>query len=62
MGKRGPTLVNSILFIVFTPLMIFVKVTDDSNLTTSSLAESDKANDLLGVIVSYIVKVRLILN
>jgi len=38
------------------------KVTDESNLPSSSLTGSDNANDLLGVVVSYIVKVRVVLN
>jgi len=38
------------------------KVTDESNLASSSLAESGNANDLLGVVVSYSVKVRVQLS
>jgi len=38
------------------------KVTDESNLASSSLAESGNSNDLLGVVVSYSVKVRLVLS
>jgi len=38
------------------------KVTDESNLASSSLADSGNSNDLLGVVVSYSVKVRLVLS
>eukprot|EP00090_Calanus_glacialis_P028990 TRINITY_DN46486_c0_g1_i1.p1 TRINITY_DN46486_c0_g1~~TRINITY_DN46486_c0_g1_i1.p1 ORF type:complete len:406 (-),score=100.14 TRINITY_DN46486_c0_g1_i1:476-1693(-) len=38
------------------------KVTDESNLASSSLAESGNSNDLLGVVVSYSVKVRVVLS
>lgn len=38
------------------------KVTDESNLASSSVAESGNSNDLLGVIVSYSIKVKLILS
>ena len=38
------------------------KVTDESNLSSSSLVESGNQNDLLGVVVSYSVKVKLILS
>merc|ERR1711936_426586 len=38
------------------------KVTDESNLASSSLAETGNVNDLLGVVVSYSVKIKLILS
>jgi len=38
------------------------KVTDESNLASSSLSESDNVNDLLGVVVSYSVKVKVVLS
>merc|ERR1719483_151335 len=38
------------------------KVTDESNLASSSLAEGGNTNDLLGVICSYSIKVKLILS
>jgi len=38
------------------------KVTDESNLASSSLADSGNSNDLLGVVVSYSVKVKLMLS
>jgi len=38
------------------------KVTDESNLASSSLTESGNSNDLLGVVVSYSVKVRVVLS
>jgi len=38
------------------------KVTDESNLASSSLADSGNTNDLLGVVVSYSVKVKLMLS
>jgi arrestin-2 len=38
------------------------KVTDESNLASSSLADSGNSNDLLGVVVSYSVKVKLVLS
>merc|ERR1711953_834225 len=37
------------------------KVTDESNLASSSLAETGNVNDLLGVVVSYSVKIKLVL-
>ena len=37
--------------------LFVLKVTDESNLASSSLAESGNSNDLLGVVVSYSVKV-----
>jgi len=37
-------------------------VTDETNLASSSIAETGDPNDLLGVIVSYSVKVKLILT
>ena len=38
------------------------KVTDESNLASSSLTDSGNQNDLLGVVVSYSVKIKLILS
>jgi len=38
------------------------KVTDETNLASSTLVETGNANDLLGVIVSYSIKVKLILS
>ncbi|XP_040580851.1 arrestin homolog [Lepeophtheirus salmonis] len=38
------------------------KVTDETNLASSSIAESGDPNDLLGVIVSYSIKVKLVLS
>lgn len=38
------------------------KVRDETNLASSSIAETGDPNDLLGVIVSYSVKVKIILG
>ena len=38
------------------------KVTDESNLASSSLTDSGSKNDLLGVVVSYSVKIKLMLT
>ena len=38
------------------------KVTDESNLASSSLAETGNQHDLLGVVVSYSVKIKLVLT
>ena len=38
------------------------KVKDETNLASSSIAETGDSNDLLGVIVSYSVKVKLVLS
>lgn len=38
------------------------KVTDESNLASSSLADTGNQNDLLGVVISYNIKVKLILS
>jgi len=38
------------------------KVTDETNLASSSIAESGDSNDLLGVIVSYSIRVKIILS
>ena len=38
------------------------QVRDETNLASSSIAESGDANDLLGVIVSYSAKVKIILS
>jgi len=38
------------------------KVTDESNLASSSLTDTGNQNDLLGVVVSYSVKIKLILS
>ena len=38
------------------------KVTDESNLASSSLADTGNQHDLLGVVVSYSVKIKLILS
>ena len=38
------------------------KVTDESNLASSSLADTGNQNDLLGVVISYTIKVKLILS
>ena len=37
-------------------------MTDETNLASSSIAESGDANDLLGVIVSYSVKIKIVLS
>ena len=39
-----------------------LQVTDETNLASSSLVETGTANDLLGVIVSYSIKVAVILS
>ena len=38
------------------------KVTDESNLASSSLSETGNVNDLLGVVVSYSIKIKLVLG
>lgn len=38
------------------------KVTDESNLASSSLADSGNQNDLLGIVISYSIKVKLVLG
>ena len=41
---------------------VFLQVRDETNLASSSVAETGDANDLLGVIVSYSIKVKIILS
>ena len=41
---------------------IFLQVCDETNLASSSIAETGDPNDLLGVIVSYSVKVKIVLS
>ena len=47
---------------MFGMLNLMLKVRDETNLASSSLVDTGNANDLLGVIVSYSIKVFFIVS